>query len=85
MMNTVKPLCQTCGDGEQLPQYGVAPHECFYRLGLAIGQSRLKPASEWPDNFELDPESDGQLGIYHCPACGPKFRAGVRVESMRDA
>lgn len=45
-----------------------------------IATLSFREFEEWPDNFELDPESDGQLGIYHCPECGPKFREGIRIE-----
>lgn len=62
------------------PHYGVAPHECFYKRGpeFTIGQSLLKPASEWPANFvvELEPgetaetvQYPGACGVYYCPTC----------------
>ncbi|HGL4258445.1 TPA: hypothetical protein ACKE3D_002125 [Burkholderia dolosa] len=72
--------CATCNNGELLPQYGVAPHDCFYKLGKSMGQSVTHPRDSWPSNFELDAESNGQCGIFHCPDCGPRFRAGLPVE-----
>lgn len=70
--------CATCEDGNLLPQYGVAPHDCFYKIGKQIGQSVVHPSDSWPDNFEVDQESGGRCGTYHCPACGPKFKNGVK-------
>jgi len=66
-----EPKCRVCDDC--LPNYGVAPHECFYKIGKPIGQSRVLPESEWPPNFEPDPDAPG-LGTYHCPACDPDPR-----------
>lgn len=70
-----------CDEG--YPQYGVAPHECFWRKpgGFAentIGQSTIEPLEEWPDNFlaEIDPTqrigpqiSYGLCGVWYCPVC----------------
>lgn len=72
--------CETCEDGTFFPQYGVAPHECFYKIGKPIGGSQLLPKEQWPSNFEPDPESNNQCGMWHCPDCGPKFHQGLRVE-----
>lgn len=45
--------------------YGVAPHTCFYQIpGATLGQSKLKPESEWPECFEPDPDVPG-LGVWH--------------------
>jgi hypothetical protein len=71
--------CETCGDGEYLPQYGVAPHDCFYKIGAPVGGSKVHPEDAWPDNFEVDTESNGRCGTYHCPTCGPKFKAGKPI------
>lgn len=74
--------CETCGDGSLLPQYGTAPHDCYHKLGLSIGQSVVHEPTTWPYNFELDPESEGELGVWHCPKCGPKFKDGLPVQSQ---
>ena len=71
--------CAHCYDGElgtAYPYLGAAPHECFFRLGLEVGQSRELPESEWPENFILDPDEGPatgypRLGVYtHCLHCG---------------
>lgn len=63
----------TCNDN---CTYGVAPHTCFYKIpGATIGQSRLKPEHEWPENFEPDEETYG-LGIWH--DCGWRGTAQQR-------
>ncbi|WP_229510776.1 MULTISPECIES: hypothetical protein [unclassified Massilia] len=65
--------CEHCTDPDGqpcMPSYGVAPHECFYKIpGAKIGESRLLPREQWPDNFAEDPDSPG-LGTYWCPVCG---------------
>jgi hypothetical protein len=65
--------CEFCTDPDGFacfPQYGVAPHVCFYKIpGASVGQSQLLPESEWPENFMPDPEAPG-LGTYWCPHCG---------------
>ena len=75
---------------EYFPQYGVAPHECFYKRGpeYTIGQSLLKPRDEWPDNFilEVEPDEDpatitypNACGVFYCPTC----KAGMPTESTQ--
>jgi hypothetical protein len=73
--------CATCQDGTLLPQYGVAPHDCYHKLGKSIGQSEAHSADAWPSNFEVDSESNGECGLFHCPACGPKFKAGKPISA----
>jgi hypothetical protein len=36
-----------------------------------MGNTVLKPKSEWPENFKPDPE-DESCGIYMCPDCETK-------------
>lgn len=66
------PPCSHCTglEGEVCyPQYGVAPHECYYKIpGAAIGESRVLPTEQWPDNFVVDPDNPG-CGVWFCPAC----------------
>lgn len=50
------------------PHYGVAPHDCFWRIGKPFGESRVHPRSSWPANFIEDPDVPG-LGTYLCPSC----------------
>jgi len=66
--------CDKCHNGEGdtiYPDYGVAPHECYYKKpGGQVGDSTLLPKSEWPKNFVEDVDCPG-LGIYtHCLNCG---------------
>jgi hypothetical protein len=75
-------ICNECDDGQLLPLYGVAPHDCFYKLGKQIGQSEVNTQDTWPENFEIDQESNGQCGIWHCLACGPKFKRGLPIGSV---
>jgi hypothetical protein len=63
--------CEYCIDpnGEDCyPQYGPAPHECFYKKGTPIGSSTVLPKEHWPDNFIEDPDVPG-LGTWYCPHC----------------
>lgn len=73
---------ETCGavGCDWFPQYGVAPHECYWRKGSDFipGQSTLLPAEEWPDNFLLevlegeqpeDVQYPNACGVYFCPSC----------------
>lgn len=71
--------CDHCNDGDgycAYPMYGVAPHDCFYKLGGKPGESKELPESEWPENFMLDPEAGPytgypRTGTYtHCMHCG---------------
>lgn len=75
--------CDFCRDSDGvriLPQYGVAPHECFWRKGpqFTIGQSTLLPFSQWDDAFVPDLEDDedwsafvypSACGTFYCPKC----------------
>ncbi len=71
--------CATCRDGELFPQYGVAPHKCFYKIpGATLGQSELLPRSEWPENFTPDAENP-QCGTWTCPDCGPRAADAQQV------
>ena len=71
-------VCKYCDDGEgktRFPYYGVAPHNCFYKIGKKIGQSEILPESEFPENFEIDGEwsEHSCCGVYtHCLECGDK-------------
>lgn len=71
--------CRICEGGVLYPQYGVAPHDCYWRKGpeFVIGQSTLKPITA-QDCFIPDLE-DGEgwttfaypnaCGVYYCPGC----------------
>jgi hypothetical protein len=65
--------CEMCTDPDGnscFPDYGPAPHTCFYKIpGAAIGQSVTLPRDQWPDNFQEDPEVPG-CGTYWCSHCG---------------
>lgn len=50
------------------PFYGVAPHICYYKLGLSIGQSFFFNKKDDPDNFVRD-KYDPECGTYFCPEC----------------
>lgn len=74
--------CEYCDDGEGgsiYPHYGVAPHDCFFKIGKKIGESKLHDQSNFPKNFDGDKDtinSDGlfECGIYtHCLECGSGF------------
>lgn len=68
---------------QNYPQYGVAPHECYWRKpgGFKenpLGTSTIKPLGSWPDNFLAEIESGepiekalswGLCGVYYCPSC----------------
>lgn len=70
-------FCEHCDDGSgqsMFPHYGVAPHHCgdFNTIGTA----KVKPESEWPENFVVDKETvvaDSDYppcGVYlYCPEC----------------
>ena len=70
--------CIYCDDGGGVciyPHYGVAPHKCngYDSIGTAVAL----PKSDWPENFEPDPEALGTddgypgCGTYtHCLHCG---------------
>jgi len=75
---TTTAVCPDCEN--DLPQYGVAPHECYWRKGpeFVIGQSTLLPIGEWTDCFVPDlEEGEGwdafvypsACGTFYCPAC----------------
>lgn len=65
------------------PQYGVAPHVCYWRKeggfeANPLGTSTILPAETWPNNFlaEIDPSESvekqlswGLCGVYFCPDC----------------
>lgn len=59
--------CRECvgyDGGKTMPYYGHAPH-----THNSDGTTTFAPNSEWPANFEPDPEEEG-LGTWHCPSCG---------------
>lgn len=73
--------CEQCHDGEGhsiYPYYGVAPHNCGWRLGHPeIGTSQQLPEFMWPENFKPDTAADVSAGEYpgsgtytHCLNCG---------------
>jgi len=63
--------CDLCKDG-LFPNYGPAPHKCFYKIdGASVGESRPDLIETWPPNFTEDPDVPG-LGVYECPNCYPK-------------
>jgi hypothetical protein len=58
--------CETCGDGEWLPLYGVGPHR---HVGESfIGSTVLAPKEEWPANYREDSDAPG-CGTWSCPDC----------------
>ena len=59
--------CKTCASGI-FPHYGVAPHDCYYKIGAPIGQSIAHLPQYDPPNFKRDSEDRG-CGIYYCPEC----------------
>lgn len=67
-------VCEYCDDGEGgsvFPHYGVAPHECYFKLGKQVGQSKFLPKHDWPENFTPDEDTNNQCGIYRfCLHCG---------------
>lgn len=59
--------------------YGVAPHNCYWKLGKNIGQSEIKPFEEWKE-YAFLPDVEGitsyeellkygSCGSYYCPKC----------------
>jgi hypothetical protein len=49
------------------PYYGLAPHKHDIKItGSIIGSTAIVDKSEYPDNFDEDPESPG-AGVYSCP------------------
>ena len=70
-------------DCDCYPNYGVAPHECYWRKpgGFEenpLGTSTIIDPDKWPDNFlaEIDQSepieqqiSWGLCGVYYCPRC----------------
>lgn len=67
--------CEKCTDpdGEAcFPLYGVGPHrhelsDMFYPL---VGMKTVPlPPTEWPANYEEDPDCPGN-GVWWCPYCG---------------
>jgi hypothetical protein len=79
--------CELCDDSEGVcvfPYYGVAPHvhdvtgrESHADPMAIMGSTRVLPKSEWPSNFQEDPECPG-LGTYtHCPRCGDGARPAL--------
>lgn len=76
---------QQCNHEQHEIEYGPAPHNCYYKINKQIGQSKLKPLSEYPDNFlpdflecsqqEIqDFINSGKIpinlcGTYYCPKC----------------
>lgn len=67
------PYCDYCHDGEGgsvFPDYGLAPHVHDLSNDTFIGSTRFLDASEWPENFEPDPETNNRCGTYlYCPHC----------------
>ena len=66
----LKNRCFYCG-GEG-SYYGSAPH--YHKnvkngKGSFIGSTVFYPKEDWPDNFEIDKESNDTAGIYYCTEC----------------
>lgn len=78
-------VCEHCdiGDGTcAYPHYGVAPHECYFRLGKQIGRSKFLSKSDWPENFTPDAETNNECGIYRfCPYCNAGKEEAERLDS----
>lgn len=68
--------CRFCDDGtgnSTFPYYGVAPHTHWFDKGeggvVLASRPIIKPESEWPSNFVVDPENP-RCGTYtHCLHC----------------
>lgn len=68
-MSEPKYNCETCGDGEYYPIYGVGPHRHdMSRTGSIIGSTVHLPGEEWPSNYHEDPDAPG-CGTWTCPDC----------------
>jgi hypothetical protein len=76
--------CTDCGG--ELPMYGVAPHECYWRKGpqFTLGQSTLVPFDESacfvpdlePGETWADFRYPAACGVYYCPRCNAdQYRA----------
>jgi len=86
LIGNSKTGCDFCRDPDGdvgYPQYGVAPHECFWRKGpeFTLGQSTLLPVDQWEAGFvpDLEPHEDWRsfvypsaCGTYYCPHCDAK-------------
>lgn len=72
--NKPKAGCEHCTDPDGVccyPTYGMAPHtHDMNKTGSAIGSTVFLPRSEWPDNFDPDPDAEGCGTWTHCPKCG---------------
>lgn len=80
-----------CDCKEFYPQYGPAPHECYWRKpgGFEknpLGTSTIEPPAEWPDNFlaEIDKSESvekqiswGLCGVWFCPKCKEGMQAAI--------
>lgn len=71
--------CEYCDDGDDrsiYPIYGVAPHDCFFKIGKNIGESRLHDQTNLPENFVGDKDTINDDGLFacgtytHCLECG---------------
>ena len=72
-----------CINDDYFPQYGVAPHECYWRKKGGfdknpLGTSTIINLGDWPNNFlaEIDPDQPvtsqigwGLCGVHYCPDC----------------
>lgn len=85
--------CEHCNNPETgeycMPQYGVGPHICGWRMGKpVIGHSVGMPVSEWPENFVVDIDqwpqgNEPTLGVWFCPHCRDGLDAARRELAAR--
>lgn len=67
--------CEHCVDPDGVccfPMYGVGPHKhvgVTTAPGSWIGCTIELPKTDWPKNYEEDPDCPG-LGTWWCPHCG---------------
>jgi hypothetical protein len=86
---------KTCSNPEckeVYPYYGVAPHECFYKIpGGQLGDSTINPVDTWPNNFLAEWDDSltvsqnlkyGLCGVWVCPECK---EVGVKADYLKSA
>ena len=84
-----KAGCDHCTDPDGVccyPTYGMAPHmHDMNKTGSAIGSTVFLPRSEWPDNFDPDPDAEGCGTWTHCPKCGAPDHQDLFEKGKGDA
>jgi hypothetical protein len=83
-----------CENEEWYPQYGVAPHECYWKKPGGFeenmpGDSTIEPLEKWPDSFlaEIDGSKPikpqlqyGLCGVYFCPKCKAGLESSLKSD-----